>query len=319
MVHFVARFSKSFDDFAGWKNKQLVRPDAGIISGERSGIYVTYNDLDEGEKILVKVGISYVSAQNARMNMEAELPHWDFDLVAAEARDVWNNYLGRIRVEGGTRNQQVKFYTDLMHTAIGKRIVSDADGSYTDWTGPEPIVRQAPLNEKGESVRPFLDTDGMWGGQWNLNILWPLVYPEYGNWVAETFLDYYRNAGAMARGSWGGNYTYVMVGDQTTPLLTALLSTGRATFDPELAYAAARKNAFPGGIRDRAGYEAGPDPAGGGIDLYIENGFVPVEINQRGSGMHRGGTAMTLEYAWQDWCLAQMARHQGKDEDAKCF
>jgi predicted alpha-1,2-mannosidase len=319
VVHFVARFNKPFDDFAGWKNKEPVSPDAGIISGERTGVYVTYKNLDEGEKILAKVAISYVSAQNARVNMETELPHWNFDQVVAEARGAWNNYLGRIRVEGGTQNQQVKFYTDLMHTAVGKRIASDVDGSYADWTGPEPIIRSVPLDQAGKPLRPLLDADGLWGGQWNLNILWPLVYPEYGNWVAETFLDYYRNAGTLARGSWGGNYTYVMVGDQTTPLLAALLSTGRATFDPKLAYEAARKNAFPGGIRDHAGYEAGPDPAGGGIDLYIENGFVPVEINRRGSGMHRGGTAMTLEYAWQDWCLAQMARQQGKEDDARLF
>jgi len=319
MVHFVARFSKPFDRFAGWKNNEPVEAEAGIVAGEKSGAYVTYRNLKEGETILVKVGVSFVSMQNARMNMDAELPHWDFDQVVAEAREAWNSYLGRIQAEGGTRNQRVKFYTDLMHTAIGKRVTSDVNGAYPDWTGPEQVIRQLPFDSSGKPVRPFLDTDGLWGGQWNLNILWSLVYPEYGNWVAETFLDYYRNAGTMARGSWGGNYTYVMVGDQTTPLLAALLSTGRATFSPELAYAAAHKNAFPGGIRDRAGYEASLEPAGGGIDLYIENGFIPVEIYKRGEGMHRGGTAMTLEYAWQDWCLAQMAMQQGKEEDAKLF
>ncbi len=319
IIHFVARFDKAFDDFAGWKSKELVRPDAGIIEGKGSGVYVTFKNLHEGEKILVKVALSCVSAQNARLNMESELPHWNFDQVVTESREAWNNYLGRICIEGGTHEQQVKFYTDLMHTAVGKRVVSDVDGSYSDWTGPEPIIRQVPLDKTRKPVRPFLDADGLWGGQWNLNILWSLVYPEYGNWVAETFLDYYRNAGTMARGSWGGNFTYVMVGDQTTPLLAALLSTGRATFDQELAYSAARKNAFPGGIRDRAGYEAGPNPAGGGIDLYIKNGFIPVEINKRGAGMHRGGTAMTLEYAWQDWCLGQMAQILGKNADINLF
>jgi predicted alpha-1,2-mannosidase len=205
-----------------------------------------------------------------------------------------------------------------MHTAIGRRIASDVDGSYADWTGPFPVIRQVPLTD-GTPAKQIMEPDGLWGSHWNLNILWSLVYPEAGNWMAETFRDYYRNAGMMSRSSWGGNYSYVMVGDQTTPLLAALMSTGRATFDPELAYAAARKNAFPGGIRDRSGYEAGPHPAGGGMDWYVKLGYVPVEVAERKGGWHQGGAAMTLEYAYQDWCLAQMARKLGKEEDVELF
>jgi predicted alpha-1,2-mannosidase len=324
MVHFIARFNKPFNDFEGWEKENngdstlLVKPAEGIICGEGSGVYVTYKNLKEGEKILIKVAVSYVSAQNARLNMETELSHWDFEKVVADASKAWNDYLGRIEVEGGTHEQQVKLYTDLMHTA-SKRISSDVDGSYADWTGIEPVIRQIPRDAKGNPARPFLDGDGLWGYQWNLNILWSLIYPEYGNWMAETFLDYYRNAGTMARCSWGGNYTYVMVGDHATPLLAALMSTGRAVFDQELAYSASRKNAFPGGIRDRAGYEAGPNPAGGGIDWFVSLGYVPVEIADRGSGLHRGGTAMTLEYSYQDWCIAKMAEILGKSDDVVLF
>jgi len=324
IVHFVARFDKPFNEFAGWEKKEneqtavLVKPADGIVSGEGSGVYVSYNNLKEGDQIQVKVAVSYVSAQNARLNMDTELPDWNFDKVVKEAKAEWNEYLGRIEVEGGTSEQKVKLYTDLMHTA-SKRTSSDVDGSYADWIGPEPVIRRLPLDKTGKPVRPFLDGDGLWGTQWNLNILWSLVYPEYGNWMAETFLDYYRNGGTMSRCSWGGNYVYVMVGDHAAPLLAALMSTGRAAFDPQLAYTAARKNAFPGGIRDRAGYEAGPNPSGGGIDLYIALGYVPVEIAKRGDGFHRGGTSMTLEYAYQDWCLASMARQLGKEEDVDLF
>lgn len=324
MVHFVARFSKPFNNFKGWQKSEngdttiLVEPKENIVKGEGSGVYVSYNNLQDGEEILIKVGISYVSISNARLNMETELPHWDFNRVVEEADTKWNEYLGRIEVEGGTHEQQVKLYTDLFHTA-SKRISNDVDGTYTDWTGPQPVIRQLPMDENGNLVRQFLDGDGLWGSQWNLNILWSLIYPEYGNWMAETFLEYYRNAGMMSRCSWGGNYSYVMVGDHSTPLLAALMSTGRAAFDPEIAYAASKKNAFPGGIRDRAGYEAGPNPFGGGIDWYIDLGYVPVEIANRGAGYHRGGTAMTLEYAYQDWCLAQMAKLLKKNEDAQRF
>jgi predicted alpha-1,2-mannosidase len=324
MVHFVAQFSKPFDEFSGWQKSEngdttlLVEPEENIIKGEGSGVYLSYNNLQDGEEILMKVGISYVSISNARLNMETELPHWDFNRVTEDANAKWNEYLGRIEVEGGTHEQQVKLYTDLFHSA-SKRISNDVDGTYTDWTGPQPIIRQLPLDENGNPTRQFLDGDGLWGSQWNLNILWSLVYPEYGNWMAETFLEYYRNAGMMSRCSWGGNYSYVMVGDHATPLLAALMSTGRASFDQQLAYTASKKNAFQGGIRDRAGYEAGQNPSGGGIDWYENLGYVPVEIATRGAGYHRGGTAMTLEYAYQDWCISSMATLLKKKEDAKLF
>ncbi|MDR3195154.1 MAG: GH92 family glycosyl hydrolase [Tannerella sp.] len=323
VVYFVAQVNRPFDGFAGWQivnpgqAGDFIKPENGIVQGKGCGAYLAYRHPKAGETLLLKVALSYVSMHNARLNLSAELPHWDFDRVVAEARQAWNEYLGRFRIEGGTRAQQVKFYTDLMHTA-GKHIAHDVDGSYTDCTGPLPAVRQLPVTS-GKPDYAFLEGDGLWGSQWNLNILWSLVYPEYGNWMAETFLEYYRNAGMMSRCSWGGNYSYVMVGDHATPLLAALISTGRAQFSPELAYAAARKNAFPGGIRDRAGYEADSVPSGGGMDWYIRYGYVPVEIKDRGQGFHRGGTAMTLEYACQDWCIAQMANRLGKREDAELF
>jgi predicted alpha-1,2-mannosidase len=318
IVYFVAQFDKPFAVFSGWKNGTLNDTSSDLIEGEHCGAFVSYGKMKEGEQLKIKVAVSYVSIQQAAKNMEAELPHWDFDNVVQSAEKAWNDYLGRITVEGGTTEQRIKLYTDLMHTA-SKRIASDVSGSYADWTGPHPVVRQLPAGADGNPARPFLEGDGLWGSQWTLNILWALVYPEYGNQMAETFLDYYRNAGTMDRCSWGSNFTYVMVGDHVTPLLAALMSTGRATFDPETAYAASCKNAFPGGIRDRAGYETGPNPAGGGIDLYIRLGYVPVEIVNRGGGMHRGGTAMTLEYAYQDWCLSHMARMLGKADDAAMF
>lgn len=324
VVHFVAKFDKPFDDFSGWSKvggsdtPAMVKPEVDIISGEDSGFYISYDNLKKDEQLLMKIGISYVSPQNARLNMDTELPHWNFEKVVEDASQAWNEYLGRIQVEGGSHEQKVKLYTDLMHTA-SKRISNDVDGSYADWTGPEPVIRQLPLDDNGKPIRPFIDGDGLYGTHWNLNILWSLLYPEYGNWMAETFLDYYRNAGVMSRTSWGGDYSYVMQGDHITPLLAALVSTERNSFDAQLAYKAAIKNAFPGGIRDRAGYEFGPDPAGGGIDLYVQNGYVPLEIRDRGAGYHRGGSAMTLEYAYQDWCIHEYSKILGENENAELF
>jgi len=322
-VYFFARFSKPFKKVNFWKaaddkspNKVLVNGD--VVADRKAGLYVSYEDLKQNEQIMVQVGISFVSMENAKMNLDKEMPNWDFEQTVAKAKKAWNDYLGRIEVTGGTKKQQIKFYTDLMHTAIGRRIAEDVNGAYTENNGPKPVTRYVPMN-KGVPAYHFLDADGLWGSHWNLNVLWSMVYPDYGNDVASTFLSYYKNMGLLGRTSWGGQECYVMVGDQTVPLLAALMQTGQATFDKEMAYKAAYKNAFPGGIKDRAGYEHGPSPSGGGIDWYVKYGYVPVEIKDRGAGFHRGGAAMTLEYAYQDWCLANMALTMGKKKDSELF
>ncbi|NLR78421.1 GH92 family glycosyl hydrolase [Chitinophaga eiseniae] len=317
VIYFVAEFQKPFDNFAGWQGTQLVEAIDGQIRGKDAGAYVTFRHLKANEQLRYKVAISYVSIEGAIKNLEAELPGWDFDAVAQRAKQQWNDYLGRIKVSGGTKAQQIKHYTDLMHTAIGRRIYSDVDGSYMDRGGATPVVRHIPLNGHGQPKWNAIDMDCLWGTQWNLNILWTLMYPDYGNQVAQTLVEYYKNNGILGRGQWGGQENFTMTGDCSTPLLAALANNGRAQFDLSTAYAGARKNAFPGGVRDHAGYDS--IGTGGGCDWYVKLGYVPVEIEKRGDGMHRGGSGMTLEYAYQDWCLAQLGRQLAKNEDAKLF
>lgn len=107
-VYFVARFDTPFDDFSGWKDNQLLEDKVTAIEGENCGAYVTYKNLKAGDRVQVKVAISYVGTGQARKNMEAELPHWNFERTAGDAEAAWNDYLGRISVEGGTREQRIK-------------------------------------------------------------------------------------------------------------------------------------------------------------------------------------------------------------------
>ena len=126
--------------------------------------------------------------------------------------------------------------------------------------------------------------------------------------------DIYRNGGLIPRGPSGGNYTFVMIGDPAAPFFAAAYNKGIRDYDAEKAYEGLRKNALPGGIRDHAGYEHGKNASGGGMKYYVERGYVPEGIE--GKGMHKDGAAMTLEYAYQDWCLAQLASALGKTNDA---
>lgn len=308
-VYFVASFNKAFSEFGGWekdgKTKKLVTKQS--LEGVDVGGYVRFDKL-KTSPLLMKVAVSYVSEEQAALNMKTELNHWDFDRVKEESFADWNNELGKITVEGGTEEERIKFYTDLWHSLLGRHIFSDANGKYIDNTGETPQVRQVPLHD-GKPVRSTHNSDALWGSEFNLNILWSIAYPHVMSEMASSMVDYYQNGGMIARGPSGGNYTYVMVGDQTIPLIAAAYNKGIRDFDVENAYAGCLKNSEPGGIRDYAGYDRKPAPF---MENYVAKGYVPEGVG--GNGMHKEGCSLTLFFAYQDWCMGQLAKALGKEE-----
>ena len=311
-VYFYAVFNKPFKDMVAWKDSVIVDRHANSIKGATSGAGFKF-ETTKGEQVLLKVAISYVSEEQARKNMEAELPHWDFDNIKKESSVEWNKLLGRIEIKGGTKQQKVKFYTDLWHALLGRRIVSDIDGRYMDRTGKNAVVRQVKLNKEGKPVFPHYNFDALWGSHWSLNILWSMVYPEIMDGFCNTMVDMYTNGGLIPRGPSGGNYTFVMIGDPAASFFAAAYNKGIRNYDVQKAYQGLMKNAFPGGIRDHAGYEHGPDAVGGGMKYYVDRGYVPEGIQSKGA--HLDGASMTLEYAYQDWCLAQLSAALHKKDD----
>jgi predicted alpha-1,2-mannosidase len=316
MVFFVASFDKPFDSFAGWKNGALTEVDE-VIEGPATGAYVSF-PTKSGESRLMKVAISYVSSEQARLNLTAELPHWDFDRVAEESTDEWNRWLSRIEVEGGTHDQQRRFYTDLWKALQGRRIISDANGRYCDMTGTERRIGQIPLDENGKPKFTHHNSDSYWGAQWSLNTLWHLVYPEVTESFVNSMLMMYNDGGLIPRGPSGGNYTFVMTGASSTPFFVSAYMKGIRGFDIEKAYEGLRKNHMPGGLMSKAGYEH-YSFHGGGIEHYIDKGYVPHPLSEIRYGFHQDGAGQTLEYSYQDWALAQLAKALGKDDDYEMF
>lgn len=292
-VYYVAEFNKPCEAIGDWKKGKVVA-DFGKLS----------------EPLLMKVGLSYTSLEGARENLKAELPHWEFDQVVQDSYNQWNDWLGRIDVEGGSDAQKTKFYTDLWHAHLGRRIISDVDHSYPDNTGSKTVVRQGK--------RTHYNFDALWGAQWSLNVLWPMAWPELMDDFADTMINMYHNGGLIPRGPSGGNYTYVMIGDPASSYFAAAWNKGIRNWDAEAAFEGLKKNAFPQGIRDHAGYEDRKDAFSGGVKYYIDRGYVPEDI-PKSKGLHCNGAAMTLEYAYQDWCISQFAEALGKDDEAKMF
>ena len=313
-VYFIAQFNKPMKFFGGWSNRRLLGQPVDRVAGRNVGAYVGFATTND-EQLLVKVAISYVSEANARRNLEAELPHWDFDRVVRESTAEWDRELGRIEVEGGTRAQRVKFYTDLWHVLLGRGIVSDTDGSYCDMTGDHPVIRHVQINSQGRPGFPHYNFDALWGSHWSLNILWSFVYPEVMDGFCNTMVDMYRDGGLIPRGPTGNNYSFVMIGDPAAPFFAAAFNKGIRHYDAEKAYEGLRKNALPGGIRDHADYETSTNACGGGMKYYVERGYVPEGI--KSTGWDLDGASMTLEYAYEDWCLAQFASALGKKDDAQ--
>ena len=278
-----------------------------------SGNYLVFFDLTHDRPLLMKASISYTTGDNAALNMSAELPHWDFEQVMNDAFDEWNQMLGRIEIAGGSEQQQRRFYTDLWHALQGRRVVSDVNGAYPDNTGDTFRIGQIPCDRAGKPLFNHYNSDSFWGAQWTLNTLWQLVYPEIAEEFVHSMMMMYRDGGLIPRGPAGGNYTFVMTGASSTPFIVGAVQKGIVKDNLEEIYQACKKNHTPGGIMEKAGYEHHTS-VGGGLKYYLELGYVPYPLPERSNGFHIQGAGMTLEYAYQDWTLAQFAkrlRHTG--------
>ena len=267
-----------------------------------------------GEPVLMKAGISYTSIKNAANNIKAELPLWNFDKVVEDSHNEWESLLSRIEVKGGSDLDQKRFYTDLWHSLQGRRMISDVNGAYPDNTRDTFRVGQIPLNENGKPKFNHYNSDSFWGAQWTINTLWGLVYPEIKEEFVQSLLQYAKDGGLIPRGPSGGNYTYVMTGASSTPFIVSAIQQGIITKDLEDIYQTLKKNHMLGGIMAKSGYEHNTN-LGGGLKHYINNGFVPYPIPEGEFGGHQEGAGLTMEYAYQDWTLAQLAKKLNHKED----
>lgn len=276
------------------------------------------NLTNEKDTVLMKVGVSYTSLKNAQNNLNSELPQWNFEQTVNEAQSEWNELLSRIEVEGGDQNDKKRFYTDLWHALQGRKIISDANGAYPDNTGETFRIGQLPLNKNGEPKFNHYNSDAFWGAQWTINTLWGLVYPEIKKEFVLSLLQYQKDGGYIPRGPSGGNYTYVMTGASSTPFIVSAIQQGLIKENLDSIYYAVKKNHMPGGLMEKSGYEHYTNK-GGGLSYYMENGYVPYPIPEGKFGGHQDGASLTMEYAYQDFVLAQLAKKLGHTEDYDYF
>ena len=281
-----------------------IRPDERKATGAGSGLYLTFRTQDQ-ESVTAKVGLSYTSVENARLNRETEAATLTFDEAREISRQTWEEYLGRIRVETPAREDKVKFYTGLYHALLGRGLASDVNGAYPRNDGS---VGQIPLKD-GKPVHNLYNTDAAWGAQWNLTQVWALAYPEYYSDYISSHLLVYKDAGWLADGIANSRYVSGVGTNLLSTIIAGAYQCGIRDFDVNTAYEACLKNELDGENR----------PLGAGkIDTryFVEYGYVP--HLDKGDGPDEAfmfSASHTLEYAYSAWAVAQWAKQLGKTDD----
>jgi predicted alpha-1,2-mannosidase len=304
-IFFVVQFDKPYDQLNGWvgsKHHQRV----STLQGDSLGLSATYT-VKAGEVVQMKIGISYTSIDNARDNLQKECAGWNFDAVRQESKAVWNEWLGKIDVQGGRTDQRVKFYTDLWHVLLGRHKINDISGDYPDrtqgkregtFTDAVFKVKTLPKNADGSLRYNMYNSDAFWLSHWNLNILWGLAWPGIQDEMSASMLQYADNGYLLPRGPSGGGYSYIMTSCPTTNLIVSTYMKGMLTkADPKHAFEILKRNHLPGGMLGSAD----------DINFYTKNGW------------WRNNAGITIEAAFQDWAIAQMALRLGRKKDYTFF
>ncbi|WP_117883779.1 GH92 family glycosyl hydrolase [Aureibaculum luteum] len=294
MVYFYCQFSKPLKDYGFWNaatpdvprkmrfirkdDYQLAIKDAEIIRGKRElqgkhiGFFTNFSTT-EGEEVLVKSGVSFVSVEGAKENLEHDIKHWDFDKTKEEARNLWNNAIKDVVVSGGTADEKTIFYTSLYHTMIDPRTFSDVNGNYI---GADKKVHQT----KDFTYRTIFSGWDVFRSQFPLQTI---INPTLVNDEINSLLQMAELSGNNYLPRWEmlNSYSGCMLGNPAVSVIVDAYEKGIRNYDIEKAFEFSKNTV---------------DHTGNGELGYSHNHI-----------------SKTLEYAYSDWALATMAKSLGKD------
>ena len=301
-IYFSAEVDKK-PVFCGTFNGDEAYDDRTYAHGIGAGAYLNFHTKDN-EQITVKVGISYTSVQNARINLKTEATGVSFDEAKNASQMIWHEALNRIQVEGKNEEDFKKFYTGLYHALLGRGVMSDVNGAYPKHDG---TIGQVPM-KNGQPQYQMFNTDAMWGGQWNLTQLWALAYPEHLSEFVSSTLQEYKDCGWLADGLANSKYVSGVGTNQLPLMIDAAYQCGIRDFDLDLAYEACLKNEMDGNRR----------PEGAGKDDtadFVELGYAPHKnLGERGEDFYFSGSH-TLEYSFSAYATAMLGKSLGKMQD----
>ena len=289
-IYFRTRFSRPFE-------KMELDTTAIIKDNKRIGTAVIARfdfNTKEGEQILVNTAISGTSMDGAAKNLQAEVPENNFDKYLAETKANWNRQLSKIEVKGDNEDDKVNFYTALYHSMIAPTIYNDVDGTYY---GPDKKVHQADgwVN---------YSTFSLWDTYRAAHPLFTYTEPERVNDMIKSFIAFYEQNGRLPVWNFYGSETDMMIGYHAVPVIADAYLKGIGDFDAEKALNACVATANLDSYR--------------GIGLYKELGYIPYNVTDHYNA-ENWSLSKTLEYAFDDYCIAEMAKKMGKQDIADTF
>lgn len=315
--YFVIRVNKSPKEAGFWKKQPNMTAEAAWdehagkykvytdyareMAGDDLGYRFTY-DAEDGEQICVQMGVSFVSCENARQNLEAEQPACSFDQVRAESHRQWEEALERVNVSGGTEEQKEIFYTALYHALLHPNVLNDVNGEYplmqggkyATQNGIEVVTPGIGKVAKGHNRYTVFS---LWDTSRNLHQLLTLAYPEKQIDMVRSMVDMYKEWGWMPKWELYGRETFTMEGDPAIPVIADTYLKGLTDFDIQAAYKACLKSANTPGKDNKIR----PD-----VDPYIAKGYIPLGyFAQDFSGDN--SVSHALEYYVADNALALLS------------
>ena len=299
-IFFHAKFNKPFTVTFYENGKKI----SHLPTGKSKHLVAVLSfDTTEGEEVLTKVGISSVDYLGAKKNLESEIKNWDFDKVKNEAHKSWNKELSKINVKGGTEDEKTIFYTALYHTSIAPNTFSDVDFRYRG------MDREIHQTNKENIYTVF----SLWDTFRAYNPLKTIIDPGRTNEFIKTLLTKYDQGGVLPMWELQGNYTGCMIGYHSVPVIVDAYKKGIRDFDIQKAYRAIVHASTYDTINVSFPSKAIKNilmPMG---KFYNETmDYIPADLENE-------SVSKALEYAYNDWCIAQMAKDLGKKDDYNRF
>jgi predicted alpha-1,2-mannosidase len=278
-LYFNIRFEQPIQEFAVLRDDGRV-VNTSIAQGTNVKAFVRFNTVTN-KVVKAKVGISGVSTDGAKLNLDTEIQNWNFEQIRQTAKEAWNKELSKIEVKGGAKDQQTIFYTALYHTFLAPNIYQDIDGRY----------RGTDLKIHKTNGFTNYSVFSLWDTYRGYNPLMTIINQKRTTDWINTFLAQYEKGGMLPVWELSGNETFCMIGYHSVSVITDAYQKGIRGFNAQLALQAMRSYAEG----DRFG-----------LPHYREHGFLSNEKEHESA-------SKTLEYAYDDWCIAQLAKMLGND------
>ncbi len=301
--HFVIQFDEDIVDCGVWEGDSLIS-DKNEIKGNKTKVGAWVKLASKKESVLARVGTSFTSLEKAKKNLKSEIGSRGFDKVRQESSDTWNKALNKVLVKGGTEEQKTKFYTALYSTHFLPRTLSDVDGSYPKFDSGKEIMNIG----NGTYYCDF----SLWDTYRALHPLLTILEQEKTKDMANSLLLKGEQGGWLPIFPSWNSYTAAMIGDHAISMLGDAIMKDVKGFDYEKAYTIMRKNAFEVNT-DLVSYHDGKGRRA--LESYLKYNYIPLEDQVSDAFHKREQVSRTLEYAYDDYVLAQVAQKLGKKDD----